>query len=537
MRRSVFACLLVTGAVTFGYQAGSQDTASIEGRAIAQGTGAALKNAVVTLRQIPAGSGQLSTGQLVQQTNEEGRFSFTGIAGGDWELSAEKRGFIPGKYGARKYDPNGSRISVGPGGQVTDLVLKLVPQTAITGRVLDPAGEPVEGARIALLKVRYNGDTRHWSEVASALTLDNGEYRIPRVPPSRYLVKCGITELHSSGIDTTYAGTYYPNVAEPSQAGEIEVRGDGAEINGVDMRVAPVRVFHVRGRFLPPSGQQSHAVVFLLERSDPSRVLAQSGARPPDYVFDMPRVPPGSYVVYAYSMEDSESRASQPLEVKEQDVDILLSPAPGEIQGSVKLKPGDRQIDLSALSVKIRPVFFEGGSGYGVWRSVEFAGGLKFRHSVHWGFFASFAVRIANLPEGCYVASVQYGGREVRQPEIEDAPGAALEITIASDGARVNGRTLDEQGNPRDSAVVALIAAGGKSAMRSVKSGPGGVFQITGIPPGEYKLLAFDNVGQEDLENPDFIKLFEGQATAVKLDASQGAAASIRVIAQEQAGT
>ncbi len=234
-------------------------------------------------------------------------------------------------------------------------------------------------------------------------------------------------------------------------------------------------------------------------------------------------------------MEGSgESRASQPLEVKEQDVDILLSPVFGDIQGGVKLKPGDRQVDLSALSIEIRPAFFEGGSGYGVWRPVKFAGGLKFRYSVNSGFFATFAVRIANLPEGCYVPSVQYGGKDVEQAEVEYSPGAALEITIAPDGAGVNGRTLDEQGNPRDSAVVALVAAGGKSALRSVKSGSGGAFQITGIPPGEYNLLAFDDIGQDDLENPDFIKLFESQATAVKLDASGGTAASIRVIALEQ---
>ena len=61
-------------------------------------------------------------------------------------------------------------------------------------------------------------------------------------------------------------------------------------------------------------------------------------------------------------------RTSQPVEVKEQDVDILLSSAPGEIQGSVTLNPGGRNVDLSALSIEIRPIFFERGGGYGVWR-------------------------------------------------------------------------------------------------------------------------------------------------------------------------
>jgi hypothetical protein len=146
------------------------------------------------------------------------------------------------------------------------------------------------------------------------------------------------------------------------------------------------------------------------------------------------------------------------------------------------------------------------------------------------------ALAISKLPEGCYVESLKYGGKEVPVSGIEYANGAEMEITIGSDGAGVEGKALDKDDKAWDGAVVALIPADGKGAVRSSKSGPGGAFQITGVPPGEYKLLAWDDAGQDDLENPDFVKRFESQATAVELAAGGAASASIRVIAQETVG-
>ena len=49
------------------------------------------------------------------------------------------------------------------------------------------------------------------------------------------------------------------------------------------------------------------------------------------------------------------------------------------------------------------------------------------------GAFSSF-------PEGCYIDSIQYGGKDVPQSGIEYVAGAALDITIASDGATVDGK-------------------------------------------------------------------------------------------------
>ena len=269
---------------------------------------------------------------MVQQTGDDGRFLFADVLDGDWELSADKRGFVSGRYGATRYDQQGRSVAVRPSEHVKDLVVALAPQATIAGRVLDTEGEPVEGARVAILKVIYVKGIPRWSEVGSAVTLDNGGYRIPRVPPGRYLVKCGITEVDVAGMKTTYGATYYPNAKGPSMAEAVDVRPDGGEINGIDIRVTLTPTFHIRGKLQPPDGQQDLGRAVLVNRDDPLGPFAVRGIDRSGYQIDFDRVPPGSYVLYAFYRG---ALAASAIEVKEHDIDnLLLSPAPMKFEAA-----------------------------------------------------------------------------------------------------------------------------------------------------------------------------------------------------------
>jgi hypothetical protein len=533
VRTRTIGWLLAASVATFGFQTDPKSKASIEGQVVNQASGAPLQNATVKLQRVAG----YSQDPLIQQTNEEGRFLFVNLQLGDWELSADQRGFVPGNYGGRRFLPQGSRISLKADRQIRELVIKLVPQATIAGRVLNIAGEPVEGARVAVLKARYANGVPHWSEVAFATTLDNGEYRIPRVAAGRYLVMCTIARIarapSSSGIETGDAATYHPNATEPSLAAAIDVQ-DGSEIGGIDVRVASTRVFHVRGRLQPPTARQAPSYVALVDRADQAKRFAGFGPVPPDYLFDIPRVQPGSYIAYGWWIDGGQYIASQPVDVRDQDVDsLVLSPVwASEILGSMELRPAGRQVDLRALFVEIRPIGLAGKSVPSA--PLKIGGDLKFRFAIPVNpYFSAFAVGVSGVPQDCYLASVRYGGRDVPDSGIEFLSGAALEISIGTDGGRVDGNALNRDDTPFEGAVVALIPADGKGGSRSMISGTKGAFHLTGVPPGEYKLMAWDDVGRDDLENPDFIKRFDSQGTPVKLPASGTATESIRVISQE----
>jgi hypothetical protein len=263
-------------------------SASIEGTVVNQATGAPLKNAVVRL------------GELTQQTNDQGKFLFTGVADGQWRLSAGKTGFNPGAYGERKYLPQGVPISVKVNEQIKDVVLKLLPQSVIAGRVADADGEPVEGALITVLKAAYGEGSRRWLEVASATTLDNGEYRVPKIPVGHYLVKGTIARTERMPSSTSRCRAFPSRRGcRPAAPPEDRSHWDSKWRHGRSRYIRLVRtpVFHVRDRF-QASHRRYAGVAALVGESDPAKAFVAAQVHPPDYTFDFARIPPGSYIAY-----------------------------------------------------------------------------------------------------------------------------------------------------------------------------------------------------------------------------------------------
>lgn len=492
-----------------------------------------MRNAIVRLRQLPSHPSEITDNQRVQQTNEEGRFVFTNLDSGDWALSADKSGYASARYGASKYEPRGGRVSIKQNENVKDIVLRLAPQGLITGRVIDVDGEPIEGARVsAMRRIGHDAGVPRLVEAASAITLDNGEYRIPRLDDGRYLVRCIAPRFEraesTSGTEIGYGTTYYPDSPDLLKAGEIAILG-GGDIGRIDLRVAPTRLFHVRGRF-QPTPSQGPASITLVDASDPTRVFATFSVRPPEYQFDLSRIPPGSYIAYGRSGWDY-SLSSHRVELRDRDIDdLLLGPPANEALISVTAKPAERRLNPKGISLSFRATDLDSGSVRAV--DVKLRDDLKARlWTSPLGNFARFVVSITGLPERCYVASMQHGGKNVSpDTEIEYTAGAPLDIVIGVDGGTLDGTTLLQDERPVSGAVVALVSTESKIAVRSVKSTEGGAFHITAVPPGEYRLLAWDDVEHADLEDPGFVSRFLDQGAAVKLTANVAARASIRVV-------
>jgi hypothetical protein len=513
----------------FGFQTEDRVGASISGQVVSQPAGLPLKDAIVKLQRI----GVTREDPIVRQTNDEGRFVLTDLHPGEWELSADRRGYVRTVFRATRYSPQGSHISLERNQQIKDIVLKLAPQAVIAGRVLDAEGEPMEGAHVVILKADYIDAGTRWSEVASADTLDNGEYRIPRVSTGRYLVRCTTARMErlpsKSGTETTYTATYHPNVTDQSMAVSVDVR-EPSEIRGIDIHLKLVRVFHVRGQFQPPTGRQAPGYVAL---------IGGYGPVPPNYLFDFSRVPPGSYTVYGWWSDEAQFLASRPVDVVDQHVEnLVISPAPeDEIPGALKLKLDDPHVDLTKSSVEILPIFVGTGSRPAVPQRAKLGDDLKFRYrlDVREGSFGKFSVRVSNLPEGCYVESTRYGEREVPQSGIEYSSGTPLEITIAADGGHVDGTTVAKDDHPFGEAVVVLLRADGKGPPRSSLTSAQGAFHFTGIPPGDYKVMAWEDIGRDEIGNPEIGNLFNSLATIVKVASSESVRVSVRVITQETA--
>src|SRR5262245_57885448 len=103
-------------ALAYGYQAMPPATqqASIEVQVFNGSTGAPLKRATVRLNGQPLNPDGANRQTAVRpimlnkDTDDQGRFSFTGLEAGRYRLSAERTGFLRQSYGARKYSGGGS---------------------------------------------------------------------------------------------------------------------------------------------------------------------------------------------------------------------------------------------------------------------------------------------------------------------------------------------------------------------------------------------------------------------------------------------
>jgi protocatechuate 3,4-dioxygenase beta subunit len=519
-------------------------TGAIEGQIVSQATGAPLKKANVRLFGSRTQPGVMPT-NAARETDDQGRFSFTSLPAGKYQLSAMRQGFLNGSYGARKLSGNGTPINLGQDQQMRDLVIKLSPQSVMVGKVLDEDGEPIANVQVRVLRYQYRQGRKQWVNSNSANTSDIGEYRIASLMPGRYLVSAsprnnpGISVLQMPADapekpEMAYTVTYYPNSADQSAAVPVDV-GPGAEMRGIDIRPVKTRVFRIRGKVVTPEGAKGQPMVMLSARdgADSQGPGHVNPARPPDYRFELTGVRPGSYTITANinagNQDGNQLMASQPVEVGGNHVDglILTLSAGADVPGAIKVEDAASPIDLSNVNVNLRPT----GMSFG--RVPRAKVGADSRFTLNAVPAVLFAINVGGFPDNCYLKSVRYGGREVPESGIDMSGGGPLEITLSATAAAVDGVVMDKDNKPVAGATVALIPKDG-TQISGRSADENGIISFKGLKPGEYKLLAWEDVEPGAYMDPDFVKPFESKSKTVKLDASGHEAVQLKVIPVEE---
>jgi uncharacterized protein (DUF2141 family) len=153
-------------------------TATIFGQVIDGGSGQPIPSAIVTLDR--------STRVM---TTGDGRFVFRSLDPGDYRVSAMKSGYLPGEPGGQRAGGESRLVSIAAGQRRRDVVIRLWRHAAITGTVVDEAGEPLIGVSVTALRRKATGGrVKFVMEGSSGLTDDRGMYRIARLVPGTYVV-------------------------------------------------------------------------------------------------------------------------------------------------------------------------------------------------------------------------------------------------------------------------------------------------------------------------------------------------------------
>jgi hypothetical protein len=109
-----------------------------------------------------------------------------------------------------------------------------------------------------------------------------------------------------------------------------------------------------------------------------------------------------------------------------------------------------------------------------------------------------------------------------------------LDIQLAFDAGQISGTVADNANRAADRATVILVPDKARrhrpDQYRVVVSTTDGKFSIVGIPPGDYKVFAWDAIEPNAWMNAEFMLTYEEFGLAVTVKPSEKLAAQLRVI-------
>lgn len=466
-------------------------------------------------------------------TDSEGHFQIEGVqevAG----LAVQK----PGYFSPQELDNSGrSRLTIGP--QTGPMVLKLTPQSAISGRVTDAAGEPIERMPVNLTERTVREGRRRWDSRGFAQTDEDGKFRFSNLMPGTYYLAVGPAREEERLLardekpKTGYPNVYYPGVSDFTAASPIQVvAGQNAEAN---LAISAVPVYRVSGTVIGYPVEQGVGVQILdqLGQALPlaGRFSADTGT------FDFENIPPGSYVLKASSQAgDKPLRAETRLNVSTNldNVHLALGPAI-LIPVQVRLEARDssnltspawsqqrppvsvRLIPLEMLTAEASSTSPQQRPGHEAMVLPDVEPGKYAANVMTWGPW--------------YVQSAGYGPTNLLSDDLTVAPAQnyPIEIVLRDDAATLTGDVKSSDGTEAPATVLVVP----QSSRRSVKLGqafPPNGFTMRGLAPGEYLVFAFDRADKIEYANADVLQPYASQATHVTLAPNQETRVTLNLI-------
>ena len=465
---------------------------AIAGRVLDANTGLGIARANVSLKALDAKAGPA----MWMRTSNTGDFAFDNLQPGLYTASAERAGYS-GTVSADLTIGSQRRIYLEKDQNVTDFVVRLAPHSVITGKVIDDADDPVAFAAVHALRCTMTAYEPVCESASIGITNDLGEYRLAYLPPGRYLVRAensayreNLTPGNAVGRDaeSQLVSTYFPQTGDPVLASVIDL-GAGKQVGGIEVRLERATVYRVRGRVNPILGGVSVEFVssWFGKAQNPYR---QSVVTDGEGRFSI-RLPAGPYLVTAQAKED----AARALEYRSRlrvrgDLDNFVVPL-AVLAGAQATVIWPESGPSANLRVDLRPVpgqsLSSGGAGMfdrlNSARIENIAGG-------------EYEVRLSGLPEDRYVKSVRVGGIEGVSAMVGATSRVSIEVTVGEPAATLEGVTVDRMGK-RTAATQVLVWKVGSGAARMVLSDGAGEWRLTGLGPGEYRLLAVESMETE----------------------------------------
>ena len=344
---------------------------------------------------------------------------------------------------------------------------------------------------------------------------DDGSFIAGGLVPGRYYVAAEGPPVSDQQAREVYVTTLFPSALDAAAASPLELL-PGAELRGIDVRLRKSRVFHIAGRLLNSvTGAPAAKSYLKLKPADeaaPDRGVALGNGG--EFMFT--DLLPGKYSIETGS--DVQVASMEPsgnvmklgggpvgrylLQITDHDIeDLTLSFGNGvEVTGMVHGAPGATVL----LTRSDTPIVSE----------VEKDGSFRMQRLVP----DVYNFDVKGLPGGAYVKAVRFREKDVTRGNIDlsSGEGGPLDVVVSPDAAEINGIVRTEAGEAAAGSWVQLWMPGEERA-RSLQADENGTFHVTSVPPGQYRMLAWRELDQEQSDDPSLRARFETQATTLTL--------------------
>src|SRR6266404_819002 len=492
--------------------------------------------------------------RLATMTDDRGRFQFNlsqldsqasssyvfrhPFADRPYTLMARKPGFLP----------PGNRQPIPVTGETqSDFTISLVPEALIVGRVLIPGADGFDRIQVELFCRTIQEGAERWQSWGTIMSRSNGEFRFAELQPGSYklvtheLLDRDPLSFNPRGQLFGYPPVYYPSGTDFEAASVIQLSSGAmfvASISPVRREYYAVKIKLANAAAnLPidiqvwPQGHPGPG--YAIGHNETEQLIQGS-------------LPDGYYFVQVSSYGPTAMNGASDLLVKGAAVEgqtVALLPnvsIPVSVHEEFQLQETLAQVSApeTNLRVKGRPRYLQVNlrpvENYGPpWGAASMRQPQNPQddsplviENVHPG---RYRVQV-NTPVG-FASSITSGGIDLLNlPLAVPAGGAILpiEITLRADGAEVEGavENANSPGSSQQSQgqVYFVPVAGNNGQFRVAWLSPEGKFQLHQLPPGAYRVLAF-NHPESDLEyqNAEAMSKYDSKAQILRVTPGQKA--------------
>ena len=442
-----------------------------------------------------------------------------------------------------------------------DVTLVLVPEARIVGQVKFPSADAADHAQVELYRREVSDGFAQWAPYAQVRTRADGEYRFAELRAGSYKVftleaveRDPLANI-PNGPTFGFPPRFYAAARDFVTADTIQVRAGetvAANIAPEHQRYYEVRIPVIRNETGPPTGMT--VSVHAQDHRGPGFELGYD----PNQNVIRGALPSGSYTIEA---------ASYPPDAVTGVANIVV--ANGRVNGPPLALTRNPSIeinvhrDLSGADNSRIPTL----SAYVTLQSAdEFAGerGSDFPYRSQGDAPAlegvkpgRYWVQVQPTASDMYAASVTSGSKDLLRVPLIVPIGASvppIEITVRNDTGEIEATIEGEPIEPAGAEPSAVFYSGQMPPGSQPTTGPSvycvplandggparwfngrvnGHHVLQQVPPGDYRILAFDTPQQLEYRNPAAMRAYESKGQVVHVTPGQKAQVRLRAIGSE----